>query len=63
MLKVELLNSSVSINVFTLDLARLNKRRTRATIKARINGAASTSSSGLFRWEGRKYRLDRESGA
>lgn len=63
MLKVELLNSSASIKRFTLVKAKLNKSRTRATIKVRINGSSKHVLSGVFRWEGRKYRLDRESGA
>ena len=40
MVKVELLNSSASIKRFTLVKARLNKSRTRATIKVRINGSS-----------------------
>jgi hypothetical protein len=63
MVKVELLNSSASIKRFTLVKARINKRRTRATISARINGSSTRVLKGMFRWEGRKYRLDRESGA
>jgi hypothetical protein len=63
MLKVELLNSSASIKSFTVVKAKINKRRTRATISARINGSSKRVLKGTFKWEGRKYRLDRESGA
>ena len=63
MVKVELLNSSASIKRFTLIKAKINKRRTCATISACINGSSKRVLKGMFRWEGRKYRLDRESGA
>ncbi len=63
MVKVELLNFSASIKRFTLLKAKINKSRTRANISARINGSSTHLLAGVFRWEGRKYHLDRESGA
>jgi hypothetical protein len=63
MLKVQLLNLSSPIKSLTLVKAKINRRHTRASIAVRINGSSKHVLKGVFRWEGRKYRLDRESGA
>jgi hypothetical protein len=63
MLKVELLNVSTPIKRLTLVKAKINRRHTRASLTVRINGSSKHVLKGVFRWEGRRYRLDRESGA
>jgi len=63
MLRVEVLNSFASIKRFTLVKATINRTRTRATITVRINGSSKHILKGVFRWEGRKYRLDHQTGA
>jgi hypothetical protein len=63
MLRVELLNSFLSIKRITLTKVAMSRSRIRARVSIRINGSNKHGLTGVFKWEAGMYRLDQETGA
>lgn len=61
-LKVALLSSAISVKRFALVKVAINRSRTRATVAIRITGSHPQVLHGVFRWAGRKYRLNQTPG-